>query len=44
MDGKKITIEALGKIDPKEIDHMDVLKKNDERPKNQILIFMKKNK
>ena len=44
VDGKKITIEALGKIDPKEIDHMDVLKKNDERPKNQILIFMKKNK
>ena len=42
VDGKKITIEALGKIDPKEIDHMDVLKKNDERPKNQILIFMKK--
>ena len=44
VDGKKMTIEALGKIDPKEIDHMDVLKKNEERPKNKILIFMKKNK
>ncbi len=42
VDGIKVSIDTLGKIDPKDIDRIDVLKKNDKRPKDQILILMKK--